>query len=298
MSKYFSVLVLLGFAALLTGCGGSEPDQVAPQTGVSEESREAPQQVAKTIDAGSGLADIVNGTHREEKNSARNSSRHPAETLEFFGIRNDMIVAEIWPAGGWYSEVIAPYLSANGKYIAAHWDPESEIPFIQKGIAAYMEKLAAHPDVYGNVEMAVLMYPDKMDFVPPESVDMIVTFRNIHNWMARDFADDMLAAMYKALKPGGTLGIVEHRGNPDVPQDPKAESGYVNQDYAIQLAENAGFRLVATSEINANPIDSKDYETGVWTLPPTLRAGEVDREWYIAIGESDRFTLKFTKPES
>lgn len=296
MSKYFSVLSVLGFAALLSGCG-ADPDQDAPQTQAIEDAGNAPQ-ASEVIESGPRLADIVNGQHREEKNSARNSSRHPVETLEFFGIKNDMAVVEIWPAGGWYTEVIAPYLNENGKYIAAHWDPESEIPFIQKGISAYMEKLAAHPEVYGNVDMAVLMYPEKMDFVPPESVDMVVTFRNIHNWMARDFADDMLAAMYKALKPGGILGIVEHRGNPEVPQDPKAESGYVNQDYAIQLAESAGFELVATSEINANPLDVKDYETGVWTLPPTLRAGDVDREWYIAIGESDRFTLKFIKPGS
>jgi predicted methyltransferase len=272
----------------LTGCGGSEPDQVT---------QEAPQQ-AEVVESGPGLADIVTGSHREEKNTARNSSRHPIETLEFFGIEDAMTVVEIWPAGGWYTEVIAPYLNENGQYIAAHWDPESEIPFIQKGVGAYMEKLAAHPDVYGNVEMAVLMYPDKMDFVPPASVDMVVTFRNIHNWMGRDFADDMLAAMYKALKPGGILGVIEHRGNPDVPQDPKAASGYVNQDYAIELAEKAGFELVATSEINANPLDTEDYETGVWTLPPTMRAGDVDRDKYLAIGESDRFTLKFIKPGS
>jgi predicted methyltransferase len=297
MSKSVSVLGVLGFAALLAGCGGSEPDQVDQQAPAVEETREAPQ-VSEAVESGSRLAEFVNGSHRDEKNSARNSFRHPVETLEFFGIRNDMTVVEIWPGGGWYTEVIAPYLKENGKYVAAHWDPESEIPFIQKGVTAYMEKLAAHPEIYANVEMAVLMYPDKMDFVPPESVDMIVSFRNIHNWMARDFSDDMLAAMYKALKPGGILGVVEHRGNPEVPQDPKAESGYVNQDFAVQLAENAGFKLVATSEINANPIDVKDYETGVWTLPPTLRAGDVDREWYIAIGESDRFTLKFTKPES
>ena len=295
MSKYLSLLGVLGFAALLTGCGGSEPDKAPQDVPPTQETRGAPQASA-VVESDPGLAAIVNGSHRDAKNSARNSFRHPVETLEFFGIRKDMTVVEIWPAGGWYTEVIAPYLSENGKYIAAHWDPESEIPFIQKGISAYMEKLAAHPEVYSNVEMAVLMYPDKMDFVPPESVDMVVTFRNIHNWMGRDFADDMLAAMYRALKPGGVLGIVEHRGNPEVPQDPKAASGYVNQDFAIKLAEKAGFELAATSEINANPIDTKDYETGVWTLPPTLRAGDVERDWYIAVGESDRFTLRFIKP--
>lgn len=270
MSKNYSVMGLVSIIAVLSACGGSEP--------------------------GPSLSEITAGDHRLEENSARDAYRHPVAALEFFSIRSDMTVVEIWPAAGWYTEVIAPYLNDNGRFIAAHWDPESEIPFLQRGVKAYQEKLAAHPSVYGNVEMAVLMYPDKMDFVPPGSVDMVLTFRSIHNWMGRDYADDMFAAMYKALKPGGILGVVEHRGNPDVPQDPKAASGYVNQDYAIALAEQAGFELVATSEINANPKDTKDYETGVWTLPPTMRAGDQDREKYLAIGESDRFTLKFAKP--
>jgi predicted methyltransferase len=224
--------------------------------------------------------------------------RHPVETLEFFGLKSDMRVVEIWPAGGWYTEVIAPYMQNKGKYIAAHWDPQSDIEFVRNGVKAYQDKLAVHPEAYKNVEMAVLMYPDKIEFVPPGSVDMVLTFRNIHNWMGRDFADEIFASMYAALKPGGILGVVEHRGNPEVPQDPKASSGYVNQDYAIALAEKAGFVLEATSEINANPKDRKDYATGVWTLPPTLRAGDENRDEYLAIGESDRFTLKFVKPDA
>lgn len=245
-------------------------------------------------EAASTVAEIADGAHRSDENRARNGYRHPAETLAFFGLERDMRVAEIWPAGGWYTEVIAPYFAgSDGTYIAAHWDPDSEVEFISKGVKGYIDKLAVHPDLYGNVEMAVLMHPDRMHFVPDESLDMIVTFRNIHNWMGRDYAEDMFATLYKALKPGGTLGVVEHRGNAEVEQDPKAASGYVNQDYAITLAEDAGFKLVATSEINANPKDTKDYETGVWTLPPTLRAG--DEPEYRAIGESDRFTLKFVK---
>ncbi len=245
------------------------------------------------VQAAPGLTEIAEGEHRAAENRARNTWRRPVETLEFFGLKKGQTVAEIWPAGGWYTEVIAPYLHDDGQYIAAHWDPGSDNEFVRTGVEKYQAKLAEYPDLYGNVRMAVLMHPDQMNFVPEASVDMVVAFRNIHNWMGRDYADAMFASMYRALKPGGTLGIVEHRGNPDVAQDTKATSGYVNEDYAIAMAEKAGFKFVAKSEINANPKDSKDYKTGVWTLPPTLRAG--DEPQYREIGESDRFTLKFVK---
>jgi predicted methyltransferase len=288
MPKVLSIWTMISVAAVLTACGESDR--------TSTSSEPAPPPVVEK--SGTSLAEAAEGAHRSDENKARNAFRHPVETLEFFGLESDMKVVEIWPAGGWYSEVIAPYMQENGRYIAAHWDPESEIEFVRNGVKGYQDKLAAHPEAYEKVEMAVLMYPDKMEFVPPGSVDMVLTFRNIHNWMARDFHDALLAEMYAALKPGGILGVVEHRGNPDVPQDPKAASGYVNQDYAIALAEKAGFVLEVTSEINANPKDRKDYETGVWTLPPTMRAGEENRDEYLAIGESDRFTLKFKKPEA
>lgn len=292
MSRVVSIWIAVLIATFLTACGDSdtsnaitEPPPPPPPPPVAEQS-------------GPSLAEIAEGAHRSDDNKARNVFRHPVETLEFFGLKSDMRVVEIWPAGGWYTEVIAPYMQNKGKYIAAHWDPQSDIEFVRNGVKAYQDKLAVHPEAYKNVEMAVLMYPDKIEFVPPGSVDMVLTFRNIHNWMGRDFADEIFASMYAALKPGGILGVVEHRGNPEVPQDPKAASGYVNQDYAIALAEKAGFVLEATSEINANPKDRKDYATGVWTLPPTLRAGDENRDEYLAIGESDRFTLKFVKPDA
>ena len=139
---------------------------------------------------------------------------------------------------------------------------------------------------------------DRHDIAPPGSADLVVTFRNIHNWMARGEAEAAFRSFYKALKPGGVLGVEEHRGRTDQPQDPAAKSGYVRQDYAIALAEGAGFKFVASSEVNANPKDTKDYPAGVWTLPPTLRLGDRDRAKYEAIGESDRFVLKFVKPDS
>jgi predicted methyltransferase len=293
MSSLRQSLFCLIPAALLTACGAPEsppPAAEAPPPPPAAAVEEAP------AESGPSLAAIADGEHRSVANRARNAFRHPVETLEFFGLTPESHVVEIWPSGGWYTEVIAPYVNEKGRYYAAHWDPESDMEFVRKGIAAYMDKLAEHPDLYGNVEMLVLMPPEKMDFAEPESVDMVLTFRNIHNWMPRGYAEGMFEAMYKALKPGGVLGVVEHRGNPDMEQDPKAASGYVNEDYAIALAEAAGFVLEGKSEINANPADTKDYDTGVWTLPPTLRKKEEDKDKYLAIGESDRFTLKFRKP--
>lgn len=235
------------------------------------------------------------GDHRSAGNRARDSQRHPKETLLFFGLRPEMTVVEVWPGGGWYTEVIAPVVKERGKYYAAHFAPNPEMKFITDALAAYRAKLEARPDLYADVEVTALG-PGNVEIAPAGSADMVVTFRSIHNWMPRDFASDAFAAMYRALKPGGILGVVEHRGDPSVPQDPKAKSGYVNEDHAIRLIESVGFRLVAKSEINANPKDTKDYANGVWTLPPTYRLGDKDREKYAAIGESDRFTLRFVKP--
>jgi len=247
-----------------------------------------------TNDTGSGLSDIAVGEHRSAENIARNKHRNPVETLEFFGIEPDMRVVEIWPGGAWYTEILAPYLQESGQYVAANWDPNSEIEFVAKAVQDYQGKLAEYPELYGNAKMTVLMPTEQWDLGPAGSADMVLTFRNIHNWMPRGYAEEMFEKIYAVLKPGGILGVVEHRGKPDVPQDPKAASGYVNQDYAVAMAEAAGFELAATSEINANPKDTKDYDQGVWTLPPTLRAGD-DPQWR-EIGESDRFTLKFMKP--
>ena len=291
MHNKINTLILIAGAFLVWACAPSEQGQPGPagdgnvQTDASAESQQS-------------LSDVLAGDHRSEANRARDAYRHPAETLQFFGLDNDTRVVEIWPSGGWYTEVIAPYVNDDGKYIAAHWDPNHEAEFVRKGVQQFRDKLDSRPDIYGNAEMTVLMFPDSPQFVPAGTVDMVLTFRNVHNWMGGGYAEDMINSIYEALKPGGILGIVEHRGNPDVEQDPKAASGYVNEDYTIALAESAGFVLEASSEINANPADTRDHEAGVWSLPPTLRLGDKDKDRYMAIGESDRYTLRFRKPEA
>lgn len=241
------------------------------------------------------LDEAIAGAHRTADERARDRSRNPRQTLLFFGLRPNQTVVEITPAGGWYTKIIAPVLRDNGQYIAA-------VPPLQAGNANsersrqnFLGLLAANPGVLDRVQITEFNV-GQGTLAPDGSVDLVVTFRNLHNWMARESAEAALRDMYRALKPGGTLGVVEHRGNPAVEQDPRARSGYVNQAYAIRLIESAGFRLVATSEINANPKDTRDHPGGVWNLPPNLSAGETDREKYLAIGESDRFTLKFIKP--
>lgn len=240
------------------------------------------------------LASLTRGSHRSEANMARNSWRNPVETLMFFGIRPDMTVVEISPGGsGWYTEILAPFLRDHGKYVAGSYDPESKREYYVRNAKRYADKLAAHPAHYDRVKVGVFAPPDKTDTVPAGTADLVLTFRNTHNWMRNDLAETAYKAFYKMLKPGGVLGVVQHRAKPGTPIDP--QKGYVPQRKVIELAESAGFRLVASSEINANPRDTTDHPEGVWTLPPSLRLGDTDREKYLAIGESDRMTLKFVK---
>ncbi|MCH7937691.1 MAG: class I SAM-dependent methyltransferase [Proteobacteria bacterium] len=239
---------------------------------------------------------VIAGDHREAKNKARDVFRHPFETLEFFGLSPEMTVVEIYPGSGWYTEILAPYLKGRGRYYAASWEKNSKSQRIRRWLERYHEKLASRPDLYGEVIVTELSRT-KTAIAPPGSADMVLTFRNVHNWMKRGYEATIFAAMFTALKTGGVLGLVEHRGNPEVWQDPQALDGYVNEDYAVELAEAAGFRLLARSAINANPKDAKNHPQGVWTLPPSLRLKDRDREKYLAIGESDRMTLKFIKPQ-
>ncbi len=243
------------------------------------------------------LDKVLAGNHRSAENKARDAWRHPKETLAFFGLRQDMTVLEIWPGGGgWYTEVLAPVLREHGQYIAAGQDPKSESKYAQDNLKKFADKLAGHPDVYDRAKVTALQAPNALHPVPDGSVDMVLTFRNVHNWMGNGSEDAMFKAMYAALKPGGILGVEEHRAKNNEPQDPKAKSGYVRTDYLVALAGKAGFKLIGESEINANPKDTADHPNGVWSLPPTLQGGETDRDKFLATGESDRQTLRFRKP--
>lgn len=243
------------------------------------------------------LQTVLEGQHRSEEHKARDPYRHPEKTLEFFEVKNDMTVVEIWPGkAGWYTEILAPYLKDNGKLYAAHFSADSKVKYFRDSLQAFNEKVATQPEIYGKMELTVLQPPENLKIAPDNSADRVLTFRNVHNWMKNGQAEAVFAAMFKALKQGGILGVVEHRAVAGSEQDPKAVSGYVTEAHVIKLAEQAGFKLLGKSEINANSKDSTQHPKGVWTLPPSLRLEEQDKEKYLAIGESDRMTLKFVKP--
>ncbi len=255
------------------------------------------QAIAEETGVRTALSTVVAGGHRTPRYAKRDKYRHPLETLLFFGIKPDMTVVEIWPGGGWYTEILAPFLKAKGKFYAAHRNRDTDNKRLLKFIARYDAKLAERPELYGNVIVTQLSR-NKGDITPAGSADMVLTFRNLHNWMKHGFDAHVFEAMYKALKPGGILGIVEHRADPEEFPDPQTLSGYVHEEQVLQMAQEAGFKFAGKSEINANPKDMRSHPKGVWTLPPSLRLKDKDREKYVAIGESDRMTLKFVRPKN
>ena len=241
------------------------------------------------------LQQLTAGPQRTAENKARDAARNPVPLLAFLKVTPQSHVIEILPGReGYWTEILAPYLRDYGRYSAAIPKADPARAETMAGIAGYKEKLTANPIYYQRV--ATIDFTSRApDLGPPASADFVLTFRNLHNWMATGNADVVIAAMYKVLKKGGVLGIEEHRGLADTPQDPLAKSGYVRQDFAIEMIEKAGFKFTGSSEINANPKDTKDYAAGVWALPPTYRLKDQDRAKYLAIGESDRFVLKFAK---
>ena len=263
-----------------TGVSEDQPDQVVPPTTASQMS-------AQRIEA------AVKGSWRPAADVARDRYRHPLKTLVFFGIRPDMTVIEITPGGGWYTRILAPLLRENGKYIAAEFAPDTGKE--AKSDDSSLRKLfASDPGVFGKLRI-VQMNPHKPVLGRPGSADMVLTFRNVHNWVQAGDAEAMFKAFHDVLRPGGVLGVVDHRAAAGSSLATVKGSGYLPQAYVVQLATAAGFTLEAKSEVNANPADTRDYPQGVWTLPPTLALGDKDKARYEAIGESDRMTLRFVK---
>ena len=240
------------------------------------------------------LDTAISNSDRTADYIKRDQYRHPKETLTFFGIKPSMSVIELWPSRGWYSEILEPFLTTEGTFLAADFDPNYAAwtpKVIKRNIAN-----RAKSKILSEMKM-ITLFIDEKPLYDRESVDMVLTFRNLHNWLKAELLMDVFNKSYAVLKPGGIFGVVEHRALPNTSVDNMKKSGYVSEKLAIEYAEKAGFIFIAKSEINANPKDGTIHPKGVWTLPPSLRLGEEDKDKYIAIGESDRMTLKFMKPK-
>ena len=249
--------------------------------------------------ADEALAAAVNGPHRTPAYRQRDAARHPLETLRLFGLLPNHTVIELAPGGGWYTEILAPYLRERGQLYAAHYARDDLDAGRRRARAAFEERLTKNPALYDRVELGTLpeppAYNQLADIAPPGGADAVLTFRNIHNWLEAGHLDQSLGTFARALKVGGSFGVEEHRAAPGTSLEQMKTSGYVTEDLVIERARAAGFDLVERSEINANPRDTKNHAKGVWALPPTLTNGEADREKYLAIGESDRMTHHYVK---
>jgi len=285
------IIVAFVLLALTLGCE-QESKQAEPSAQAKPSSTEGGEQAsARTRTA--GLQAVVDGDHRSADNRARDIYRHPVETLAFFEIAPDMHVLELSPGTGWYTEILAPYLKESGKLTVG-------IPSAEGRRAKYRQTFldikAERPELFSKVDVVTFDPPSPIELGPDESVDLVLTFRNTHNWIADRGEHEAFAAFFDVLRPGGVLGVVEHRAADGADATETAKKGYVPEPYVIALAEEAGFELIGRSDINRNEKDTHDYPEGVWTLPPVLRLGEKDKARYLEIGESDRMTLKFRKP--
>jgi len=257
-------------------------------------------QSPQSVEATDSLATVVASTDRSDANRARDDYRHPLETLQFFGITPDMTVVEISPGGGWYTEILAPYLKQQGTLYAAHFPSETNSEFYQRSRARFVERVATDAN-FSKVIVTEFSPAGTKLIATANSTDLVLTFRNLHNWYmggSDEAVQQAFRQFYDALKPGGVLGVVDHRLPETRPDADMENTGYMKESYAIAMAEAVGFELAERSQINANPNDNADHPRGVWTLPPTLRLGDENRDDYLAIGESDRFTLKFVKPKT
>ena len=245
------------------------------------------------------LMEAAEGEHRSEEDRQRNLYRNPVDTLQFFGFEPGQQVVEIWPGRGWYSSILAPATGADTPLRVALFAIDEEDPedYRTRITGEYLGWVDHHRAVLGPIEKGTLAPPEVVDLGEPESADLVVTFRNMHNMYNNGVLDDVLAGIHNVLKTGGTLGVVQHRAPEGSDPQETAPKGYLPQQFVIDTVEAAGFVLEESSEINANPQDTADHEHGVWSLPPSLRGGEEDAERYLEIGESDRMTLRFTRVE-
>jgi predicted methyltransferase len=283
--------VVAAAALTLSACGGAAPATSAPLTGTPA------VMAAADANTDAKLRAVIGSSDRPADEVARDQYRHPRETLEFFGVRDDMTVVELWPGGGWYTAILAPLLAEKGKLAVTSMDPGGPPDDHGAQMARqYAARLASKANVFAKVDVRVLHPPTDLTLGPDGSADAVLTFRNVHNWVGAGIADKVFAAAFRVLRPGGIFGIEEHRAKADADPSKAGDTGYVPEAFVIDLAQKAGFRLEGRSEINANPKDTKDWPKGVWTLPPVLRLGDQDRAKYEAIGESDRMTLRFRKP--
>jgi len=286
------VLVFLAPAALAAlvpiACASGDPGM--------QSSAATPASPARDDATEPAIRAALAGTQRKDRERARDGARHPLETLAFFGLRSDATVVEIWPGGGYYTAILAPVLAERGKLVVTHFDPQGDPANEDTQEAhAILDRLAATPAVFGKVE-AQPISAKAFSFGPDASADFVLTFRNVHNWIEDGYADQVFAAAARVLRPGGVLGVEEHRGKPGMTTAQIRDTGYVPEDVVVQLATRAGLKPAGSSDINANPRDTKDYPHGVWSLPPTLAGKDVDREKFLAVGESDRMTLRFVRP--
>ncbi|MDT7838643.1 class I SAM-dependent methyltransferase [Aquabacterium sp. OR-4] len=261
----------------------------------------SPARAQPEAGADAALAAALAGPQRSANNRARDAARHPAETLQFFGVRPAHSVLELSPGGGWYTEILAPWLRERGRLAVAHFARDDAQDYRRRGRANFEAKLAKHPELYDRVLVGTLPggpLGPRFGELPlaPGSVDCVLTFRNVHNWLEDSQLDDILRASFALLRPGGVLGVVDHRAAPDTPLAQQIKTGYLTEALVAERLRAAGFVAEARSEVNANPRDTRDHPHGVWSLPPTLRGGEATRERFLAIGESDRFTHRYRKP--
>ncbi len=284
--------ISLAFVAVLSACPSSATPSATSPTGASPASPIASQ----APEPSPALRAAVAGAARTDRERARDVYRHPAETLAFFGLRGDLTVVELWPGGGYYTTILAPVLAEQGHLTITHFDPKGDPKSEDTEEAqAILGRLAKSPAVFGKVTPKELKRPE-LSLGPDGSADLVLTFRNVHNWIDDGTADQVFAATARVLKKGGVLGVEEHRGKPGMTTAQIKDSGYVPETVVVALAEKAGLRLAARSEINANPKDTTIHPKGVWALPPVLANKDVDRDAYITVGESDRMTLRFEKP--